>query len=90
MQSISCQVEEARAYSNLGSSHHYRRNFTQAIIHHENVLKIAQELGDQAIAARAYAGLGHASRCAGDYQQVPTRIKLVLKNEEIVIYFVQS
>ena len=23
------QVEEARAYSNLGSSHHYKRNFDQ-------------------------------------------------------------
>ena len=65
-----CQVEEARAYSNLGSSHHYRRNFSQAISFHENVLRIAQELGDRAIEARAYAGLGHAARCAGDYQQV--------------------
>lgn len=64
------QVEEARAYSNLGSSHHYRRNFAQAIIYHENVLKIAQELGDKAVEARAYAGLGHAARCAGDYHQV--------------------
>jgi tetratricopeptide (TPR) repeat protein len=64
------QVEEARAYSNLGSSHHYRRNFAQAISYHENVLRIAQELGDHAIEARAYAGLGHAARCAGDYTQV--------------------
>lgn len=63
-------MEEARAYSNLGSSHHYRRNFSQAIAFHENVLRIAQELGDRAIEARAYAGLGHAARCAGDYQQV--------------------
>jgi hypothetical protein len=64
------QVEEARAYSNLGSSHHYRRNFAQAISYHENVLRIAQELGDHAVEARAYAGLGHAARCAGDYTQV--------------------
>lgn len=64
------QVEEARAYSNLGSSYHYRRNFTQAIAYHEHVLRIAQELGDRAIEARAYAGLGHAARCAGDYKQV--------------------
>lgn len=59
---INFQVEEARAYSNLGSSHHYRRNFTQAIVFHENVLRIAQELGDRAVEARAYAGLGHAAR----------------------------
>lgn len=64
------KVEEARAYSNLGSSHHYRRNFGQAITFHENVLRIAKELGDRAVEARAYAGLGHAARCAGDYQQV--------------------
>lgn len=64
------QVEEARAYSNLGSSYHYRRNFTQAIAYHEHVLRIAQELGDRAIEARAYAGLGHAARCAGDCNQV--------------------
>lgn len=56
------QVEEARAYSNLGSSYHYRRNFSQAIAYHENVLRIAQNLGDRAIEARAYAGLGHAAR----------------------------
>lgn len=56
------QVEEARAYSNLGSSHHYRRNFAQAIVFHEHVLRIAQELGDRVIEARAYAGLGHAAR----------------------------
>ncbi|RZF33680.1 hypothetical protein LSTR_LSTR007058 [Laodelphax striatellus] len=62
-------VEEARAYSNLGSSHHYRRNFAQAIVFHENVLRIAQELGDRAVEARAFAGLGHAARCAGDYNQ---------------------
>jgi hypothetical protein len=67
---VMLQVEEARAYSNLGSSHHYRRNFAQAISYHENVLRIAQELGDHAIEARAYAGLGHAARCAGDYTQV--------------------
>jgi tetratricopeptide (TPR) repeat protein len=67
---VMLQVEEARAYSNLGSSHHYRRNFAQAISYHENVLRIAQELGDRAVEARAYAGLGHAARCAGDYTQV--------------------
>lgn len=39
-------------------------------MYHENVLKIAQELGDKAVEARAYAGLGHAARCAGDYIQV--------------------
>lgn len=55
-------MEEARAYSNLGSSHHYRRNFAQAIAFHENVLRIAQSLGDRAVEARAYAGLGHAAR----------------------------
>jgi len=60
------RVEEARAFSNLGSSHHYRRNFGQAMAYHENVLRIAQELGDRAIETRAYAGLGHAARCAGN------------------------
>lgn len=64
------KVEEARAYSNLGSSYHYRRNFAQAITYHENVLRLAQELGDKVIEARAYAGLGHAARCAGNYSQV--------------------
>lgn len=41
------QVEEARAYSNLGSSHHYRRNFAQAIVYHEKVLRLAQAMGDK-------------------------------------------
>lgn len=59
-------MEEARAYSNLGSSYHYRRNFSQAIAYHENVLRIAQNLGDRAIEARAYAGLGHAARLVKD------------------------
>ncbi|KAJ8973013.1 hypothetical protein NQ317_004611 [Molorchus minor] len=63
------QVEEARAYSNLGSSHHYKRNFAQAIVYHEKVLRIAQSIGDKSVEARAYAGLGHAARCAGDYVQ---------------------
>lgn len=40
------------------------------MVFHENVLRIAQELGDRAVEARAYAGLGHAARCAGDYNQV--------------------
>lgn len=63
------RVEEARAYSNLGSSHHYRRCFDQARSYHEQVLRIARELGDRVIEARAYAGLGHAARCMGDGQQ---------------------
>ncbi|KAH7959204.1 hypothetical protein HPB49_009173 [Dermacentor silvarum] len=63
------KVEEARAYSNLGSSHHYRRCFDQARSYHEQVLRIARELGDRVIEARAYAGLGHAARCMGDGQQ---------------------
>lgn len=33
------------------------------------MLRLAQELGDKAIEARAYAGLGHAARCMGDYPQ---------------------
>ena len=28
------KVEEARAYSNLGSSYHYKRNFDQANVYH--------------------------------------------------------
>ena len=36
---------------------------------HNNVLKIAQELKDKSIEARAYAGLGHAARCTGDIVQ---------------------
>ena len=36
------KVEEARAYSNLGSSHHYKRNFEQAIVFHNHVLRLAQ------------------------------------------------
>ncbi|KAM7309662.1 tetratricopeptide repeat protein 28 [Ixodes scapularis] len=63
------KVEEARAYSNLGSSHHYRRSFEQARTFHEHVLRLARELGDRVIEARAYAGLGHAARCMGDSQQ---------------------
>lgn len=61
------RVEEARAYSNLGSSHHFRRNFERAIAFHNHVLHIAQELNDKTIEARAYAGLGHAARCMSDY-----------------------
>ncbi|CAB0037126.1 unnamed protein product [Trichogramma brassicae] len=60
------KVEEARAFSNLGSAHHYRRNYGQAAAYHENVLQLAHELGDKSVEARAYAGLGHAARCAGD------------------------
>lgn len=63
------KVEGARAYSNLGSSHHYRRCFDQARTFHEHVLRLARELGDRTIEARAYAGLGHAARCMGDSQQ---------------------
>ena len=62
-------MEEARAYSNLGSSHHYKRSFEQAIAFHNHVLRIAQALGDRTIEARAYAGLGHAARCMSDYAQ---------------------
>ena len=63
------RIEEARAYSNLGSAHHYKRNFEQATFFHEAVLRIALELKDRAIEARAYAGLGHAARCTGDVGQ---------------------
>ena len=45
-----------------GSSHHYKRNFDQAIVFHNNVLRLAHELKDHTIEARAYAGLGHAAR----------------------------
>ena len=61
------KVEEARAYSNLGSSYHYKRNFEQAITYHNHVLRLAHELKDHTIEARAYAGLGHAARCMGGY-----------------------
>ena len=57
------------SFSNLGSSFHYKRNFEQAMANHNNVLKIAQELKDKSIEARAYAGLGHAARCTGDIVQ---------------------
>jgi len=36
---------------------------------HEAVLRIAIELKDRAIEARAYAGLGHAARCTGEVVQ---------------------
>lgn len=65
-------MEEARAFSNLGSSYHYRRNFSQAIAYHENVLRIAQNLGDRAIEARAYAGLGHAARYVTAFYSIGT------------------
>ena len=65
-------MEEARVYNNLGSSHHYKRSFEQAIAFHNHVLRIAQALGDRTIEARAYAGLGHAARCMSDYAQAQT------------------
>lgn len=84
-----CKVEEARAYSNLGSSYHYRRNFNQAITYHEHVLKLAQELGDKVIEARAYAGLGHAARCAGNYSQVGffiNKLQFIFNKLKILMY----
>ena len=39
------------------------------MVYHNQVLKIAQELKDRSIEARAYAGLGHAARCTGDILQ---------------------
>ena len=59
-QRLANKVEEARAYSNRGSSHHFKRNFEQAITYHNHVLRLAHELKDHTIEARAYAGLGHA------------------------------
>lgn len=53
----------------MGSLNHFRRNFSQAIVFHEQVLRIAQQLGDKSIEARAYAGLGHAARCSNDFTQ---------------------
>jgi tetratricopeptide (TPR) repeat protein len=53
----------------IGSAHHYRRKYEQAIHFHEQVLRISQEIGDRAIEAKAYAGLGHAARCMGDLHQ---------------------
>jgi hypothetical protein len=35
----------------------------------QEVLKIAEEKGDRTLEARAYAGLGHAARCASDLPQ---------------------
>ena len=68
-QELGNKVEEARAFSNLGSSHHYKRSFEQATIFHNNVLRLAHQLNDKSIEARAYAGLGHASRCMGNNLQ---------------------
>ena len=65
-------MEETRACSNLSSSHQYKRSFEQAIAFHNHVLRIAQALGDRTIEARAYAGLGHATRCMSDYAQAQT------------------
>ena len=62
-------MEEVRAYSNLGSSHHYKRSFEQAIAFHYHVLRIAQVLGDRTIEACSYAGLSHAAHCMSDYAQ---------------------
>ncbi|RUS73651.1 hypothetical protein EGW08_018583, partial [Elysia chlorotica] len=59
-------VEEARAYSNLGSAYHYRRDYNKATLFHKEVLKIAEQNKDKTLEARAYAGLGHAARCSGD------------------------
>ena len=68
-QELGNKIEEARAFSNLGSSHHYKRSFEQATIFHNNVLRLAHQLNDKSIEARAYAGLGHASRCMGNNLQ---------------------
>lgn len=46
-----------------------KRNFEQATQYHEQLMRVAQEIGDKSIEARAYAGLGHATRCTGDLQQ---------------------
>ena len=53
----------------IGSAHHYRRSYEQAIHFHEQVLRISQEIGERTIEAKAYAGLGHAARCMGDLLQ---------------------
>lgn len=55
--------EEARAYSNLGSTYHSQRDFDKAISYHTKVLELARELSDRSIEMRAFAGLGHAARC---------------------------
>ncbi|CAG2108444.1 unnamed protein product, partial [Medioppia subpectinata] len=71
------------------SAHHYRRNYEQAIHFHEQVLRISQEIGDRMIESKAYAGLGHASRCMGDLLQAKRwherqlNIGLVTKNRFI-------
>lgn len=58
-------MEEARAYSNLGSCHHHKRDFSQATLCHDRVLHLSRSLRDRSLEARACAGLGHAARCAG-------------------------
>jgi hypothetical protein len=93
--SLGNRIEEARAYSNLGSAHHYKRNFEQATLFHEAVLRIALELKDRSIEARAYAGLGHATRCTGDVGQAKMwhekqlEIALLTKVKYYSIYMIQ-
>uniref|UniRef100_A0A8C1TDR2 Tetratricopeptide repeat domain 28 n=1 Tax=Cyprinus carpio TaxID=7962 RepID=A0A8C1TDR2_CYPCA len=67
--SLGNKREEARAYSNLGSAYHYRRNFDKAMSYHTHVLELAQELEEKSIEMRAYAGLGHAARCMQDLER---------------------
>uniref|UniRef100_A0A3B5MQT3 Tetratricopeptide repeat protein 28 n=1 Tax=Xiphophorus couchianus TaxID=32473 RepID=A0A3B5MQT3_9TELE len=61
--------EEARAYSNLGSTYHSQRDFDKAISYHTKVLELARELSDRSIEMRAFAGLGHAARCMQDLER---------------------
>ena len=55
-----------KAYANLGSAHHFRRQYDRAAEFYEEVLRLAIETEDRTLEARAYGGLGHAARAMQD------------------------
>lgn len=60
---------EGRAYGNLGKAYHSVGDFKQVIEYLNQGLRIAKEVGDEAIEGRTYDNVGGAFHGAGDFKQ---------------------
>ncbi len=76
MKEIGDKAAQGRACGNLGNVHYLLGNFSLAIHHHNERLKIAKEFGDKAAERRAHSNLGNAHIFLGEFERAAEQVNI--------------
>ena len=76
MKEIGDKAAQGRACGNLGNVHYLLGNFSLAIHHHNERLKIAKEFGDKAAERRAHSNLGNAHIFLGEFERAAEQVSI--------------